>query len=127
MVHELEMRLHTLAEEEDLTGSQDVVSEAQSIRRELAEIYQNKANIAMFRSKARWSMHGEKPSAYFLGLEKRRAKDSTITSLINQSSRTITSNQQILEMERDYFANIYDEDPTELDPIESSQDIHSGL
>lgn len=116
---ELEARLHLLTEEEDFTSSQDLISEAQSIRRELTEIYQTKANMAMFRSKARWSMHGEKPSAYFLGLEKRRAKDSTVTSLLGQSGRLITSNHQILEMERDFFANIYDEDPTELDSTES--------
>lgn len=103
ITQDLEACLLLLAEEEDLTSSPEISTEVQSIRREITEIYQTKANIAMFKNKARWSMHREKPSAYFFGLEKR---NSTVTSLINESGRVITSNQQILEAERDYFANI---------------------
>lgn len=74
-----------------------------------------KIHITLFKSRARWSMQGEKPTAYFLGLEKRRSKDSTVSSLVNASGRIITANQQILEMAREYFADIYEEDQSELD------------
>lgn len=64
----LEKRLNTLAEQNDLTSSPDVIEETASIKRELGEIYQTKASAAAFRSKARWTLHGEKPTAYFLAL-----------------------------------------------------------
>lgn len=117
MVSDLEKRLQQLAEENDLVDSPEVIAEVQSLRRELSEIYQSQANATIFKAKARWSMFGEKPSAYLLGLEKRRSKDNTITSLINDSGRIITSNQQILEMERDFFSKIYKEDQSTLEPL----------
>lgn len=68
----LEKRLLTLAEEHDLTATPDIASEVQSIKRELAEIQQQQANKTIFRTKANWTQMGEKPTAYFLGMEKRR-------------------------------------------------------
>lgn len=63
-------------------------------------------------------MHGEKPTAYFLGLERRRSKENTVTSLLTEPGRTITNNQEILQFEREYFSKIYSEDPTQMDPVE---------
>lgn len=107
-----------LASEHDLTSSPDIVSEVQSLKRELGEIYKSKATAAAFRSKVNWSMHGERPSAYYLGLEKRAAKYKTITSLKSDSGTIVTSNTEILNLEREYFANIYTEDPSILSPLD---------
>lgn len=65
LVTQLEDRLKFLAEEYDLVGSEDVIAEVNSIKRELSEIAKQKATASMFRSKARWAMLGEKPTAYF--------------------------------------------------------------
>lgn len=72
LVKELDICLHDLAEDEDLSPTPEVTPEVESIRREL----------------------------------------------INDAGRLISSNKQILEMERDYFANMYDEDHTELNPLD---------
>lgn len=101
-----------------MTDSPDVVEEVKSIKRELGEILQTKASAAAFKTKARWALHGEKPTAYFLGLEKRNTKNNTVTSLIDQDGHTITDNKAILQMEKEYFKNIYTEDPSQLDPID---------
>lgn len=114
----LENRLKFLAEENDLTSSPDVVEETASIKRELSEIYQTKASAVAFRTKARWALHGEKPTAYFLSLEKRLSKNNTITSLRNSDGHTITDSKDILNIEKEYFANIYKEDDMDLDPME---------
>lgn len=86
-------------------------------------------NQTIFRAKSRWASAGEKPSAYFLGLEKRRSKNTTITALRNASCRILTSNRDILERQRSYFAEIIEESPDSVDPIEdlplSREDIPS--
>lgn len=117
-VRDMEKRLDFLAKEHDLTSSPDVVEEATSIKRELGEISQSKASAAAFRARTRWTLHGEKPTAYFLGLEKRAAKNNTVSTLIDAEGYTVTDNKTILEMERDYFENIYTEKPEDLDPVD---------
>lgn len=117
-VKDLEDRLEFIRREHDLTGSNDITEEVESIKRELKEIYHHRAAAAIFKAKARWSQSGEKPTAYFLGLEKRRSKDNMITSLLNSEGRSITDNKEILKMEQEYFSNIYVEDPSMLDPLD---------
>lgn len=114
----MEKRLIFLAEQHDLTDSPDVVHEVQSITRELAEIKQNKANRAIFKAKAKWTQLGERPSSYFLGLEKRQARDRAITSLRDDEGRTLTESTDILAYEKRFFEDIYTEDPSHLDPIQ---------
>lgn len=70
----LENRLGKLAHDHNMIGSPDIEFEAASIKRELVEIKIQQANKIIFRARARWAMAGEKPSAYFLGLEKRQRK-----------------------------------------------------
>lgn len=118
MIRELEDRLKTLAVDHDLTSTPDVIHEVNSIKRELAEIKLSKAYSTIIRSKVRWSSLGEKPTAYFLGLEKRRSRDNTVTSLFSPSGRLIQDNQEILAMEKEYFTSIYSEDPEALDSVD---------
>lgn len=63
-------------------------------------------------------MEGEKPSAYFLGLEKRRAKNPTITALRDHSGQVLITNKEILDRQRSYFDNIYQECPDSLNPLD---------
>lgn len=46
------------------------LEELQSVERELKEIELHKANLALERSQTNWALHGERPSKYFLNLEK---------------------------------------------------------
>lgn len=108
-----------MANEHDLIGMPDIISEVQSIKRELGEIYKSKATAAAFSSKVNWSMHGERLSAYYLGLEKRAAKNKTISSLISESGALVTSNTEILNMEREYFSEIYTEDFLSLSSLDN--------
>lgn len=114
----LEKRLKVLAEVHDLTATPDIISEAQSIKRELAELQQHQANKTIFKTKANWTQMGEKPTAYFLGLEKRKGKNKTITSIQDEKGKLLTNNKDILEYEKRYFTNIYEEKPSNLSPID---------
>lgn len=46
-------------------------------------------------------MLGEKPLAYFLGLENRKAKGKTVLALKDEKGRLITNNKEILRMQSD--------------------------
>lgn len=120
-------RLLFLDNDQNTQGHPDPAEEIASIKRELKEIALIEANKTIFRAKARWTMEGEKPSAYFLGLEKRRAKDMNITALKDSTGRILTSNTDILERQREYYTHIYEEDPESLDDLDdfplSSADI----
>lgn len=115
---QLEDRLALLAHDHDMTGSPDIVEEVSSIKRELSEIYLTRANEAIMRSRSNWSLLGERPTSYFLGLEKRLAKDKTITALRNKDGNIVTSNKDILATEKEFFENIYKEDSASLSSLD---------
>lgn len=108
-VKTLEDRLAILDHDHNLTGSPDIELEATSIKRELAEIKLQQANHIIFRSKARWAMAGEKPSAYFLGLEKRQRKTNVISAIRNELGNVVTNSKEILSVQKAYFEKIYTE------------------
>lgn len=70
------------------------------------------------RSRAYWSLLGERATSYFLDLEKRSAKDKTISALKDKDGNLVTSNKDILAMQREFFENIYREDPTSLSSLD---------
>ena len=50
---------------------------------ELENIYDKKAEGAKLRSKCEWYQHGEKPTKFFLNLEKQKAINATVRHLID--------------------------------------------
>lgn len=91
----------------DETESEDITCEYQSVKRELAEIKQHQANAAIFRTRANWALAGEKPTAYFLGLEKRKSKAKTISTLKDNHGRHLTNYKDILDYGKNFFKSIY--------------------
>lgn len=111
--------MNVLAEQHDLSDSLDTVNEVNSIKRELKEIQMERANKTIFKAKAHWTQLGEKPSAYFLGLEKRKSKNKSITALKDDNGHALTDRKDILSYEKKYFSDIYCEDPSTLAPLEN--------
>ena len=76
------------------------------------EFFQNKkAQASIFRSKCNWSQHSEKPTKYFLNLEKK--KYNKLISQLKLEDRTITNNRtKILDTMQKYYKKLYDEEGT---------------
>ena len=55
----------------DVNLDQHILSEYESLKKELHELYEQKGRGAIFRSKVRWIEKGEKPTKYFFNLEKK--------------------------------------------------------
>lgn len=76
----------------------------------------------MERTSTNRAMNGEKPSKYFLNLHKIRNKNRNITHLIANDGREITSNKEILQEEKQFFENIYSQQPP-TSSINSLEDL----
>lgn len=80
---EAEMETRLLILEKGIFKSRDIQEEYHGIKRELYQIQLLKARESMVRSKVRWVGEGERPTKYFLNLEKKHFDSKTVSSLFN--------------------------------------------
>ena len=80
---------------------------------ELDEILEEKAKGAIFRSKAKWYMEGEKNTKYFFGLERANYNAKTCHSVfINPNDEEPTTDpKMILKAQQDYYQTLYTANP----------------
>ena len=79
----------------------------EKIKLELEILEQTKARAAQVRARVAWIEKGEKNTKYFLHLEKARANAKIMDSLKNEAGQSITNQNEILQTQRNYFANKY--------------------
>ena len=63
----------------------------------------------MLRSRCRYEDLGEKPSGYFLNLEKRNFTNKVITKILEENGQECLSTDEILNSQKTYFKNLYSE------------------
>lgn len=93
----------------------------ESITRQIRELEENRARRRIFKSKANWSLYGEKPSKFFLNIQKRRIKENTISSLISSEGTLLTDHREILQEGRAFYETLYksrEQDETPFEEIE---------
>ena len=79
--------------------------EFENLKKELTEIYSIKGKEAMFRSRTRWIEDGEKPTKYFVNLEKRNYEEKIITQLKTTDGETISNMTKIKKEIENYYKN----------------------
>ena len=100
-------------------------------RHDLEDLLQVEIHGIMFRSKAKWYEEGEKPTRYFLNLERARYNSKTCQSIL-KSGQTITKDSAILAEQKTFYQKLYTEDPDikfsmqndteiKINPLEHSQ------
>lgn len=105
-IHALNKELQLLQQRMDEQG-EDLTMQIESIMRELREVEESRARRLIFRAKSNWALYGERPSRYFLNLEKRNASDRTLTSLEKDGEDLVTEPKQILEIAKEYYTELY--------------------
>ena len=65
------------------------------------------AEKAMMYCKAKWLEQGEKPTKYFLNLEKKRSMEKTIYMLVNNQDEYVTGDKEILRMCKNFFEDLH--------------------
>ena len=94
--------------EQDLgTGDPNVVQNYEETKERLEHIKQRKGELAIIASGARWIEQGEKPSAYFLNLSKRRSSQKSIVALESNDGRLLSDKKEILSYCADFYKNMY--------------------
>ena len=73
---------------------------------ELNQHLQEESQKIIFRSRAKWYKEGEKNTRYFYTLEKARYNSKTCSALIH-NSKIYTQDEEILELQRKYFEQLY--------------------
>lgn len=102
---EMETRLFLL--EKDIMVSKESQEEYHGIKRELYQIQLLKARESMVRSKVRWVGEGERPTKYFLNLEKKQFDSKTISSIFNEEGILLKEAEEILQYEHKHFTQQY--------------------
>ena len=79
----------------------------EQLKKELLYLYEKKGEGAMFRSKLRWTEHGEKPTRYFFNMEAKNFNHKTITELETSEGVKITGHKQLLQEIENFYQNLY--------------------
>lgn len=124
--HELSLRhrLAGISEELDQASqpSDNDLTELNSLKREISEIELTRANRTIMAARTNWAIGGERPTRYFLNLQKIQARDKAITELINEEGQSITDHADILAEEQKFYRALYcqvrpDEDLGEVEQL----------
>jgi exonuclease III len=67
----------------------------------------HEAKGAQIRSRVKWIEQGEKNNKYFLGMEKVKAINNTITSLEDNNGRVVTEQTEVRDMQYNYYKTLY--------------------
>ena len=102
--------------QEELDSDNDNIIKRNSLRDlslQLENLREKKIKGCIVRSRASLTDNWEKPSKYFLNLEKRNHVNKNIPSLLHDESE-ITDSAAILTLQRDFYADLYSSKDTLL-------------
>ena len=77
------------------------------LKKDRQELLAEKMTGAMLRAAGRWALEGEKPTKYYLNLEKTKALKKSICRLKTDHFTEITNPQEILTAMHDFYKKLY--------------------
>ena len=92
-------------------------------KQDLEDKLMEKAKGQIFRCKARWYELGEKNTKYFYNLEKAKYNAKTCYKLIDQDGTEIVNPEKILSAQKQFYEELYAEDPEVSFTMENKYDI----
>ena len=96
--------------EENMPLSREDDQLLEETKMDLEDKMMEKAQGMMFRTKLKWYEEGEKNTKYFFQLEKTKYNAKTCFKVITEEGREICNQQEILEEQRKFYAELYDID-----------------
>ena len=106
---------------------QNILSEYEKLKKELQEMYEEKGTGAIFRSKARWTENGEKPTKYFFNLEKTRYEKKIVSQLKIGEDKFVSDFKQVNKEIENHNNQFYKTSFEENDTLESFQRLVEDL
>lgn len=111
----------------DSEERETIACHLESVRRELREIEEEKANKAILRSRCKWAKLGEKLNRYFLNLEKMKSRDNALSGILSEAGTIISDRKEILEQCRLFYSRLYSERSEDLIPINEIERALSNM
>ena len=96
--------LLALVNKSDSTVFQTILNET---KKEFENCREKYMRGHMVRARANWIEHGEKPTKYFAGLEKRNYVNKNITKLVTPDGQTISDQARLLQTVNDFYKKLY--------------------
>ncbi len=81
-------------------------TERKALKKELDDLYLDRAAGAQVRSKVKWVEEGERSTSYFLAVEKQRQSGNSIKAL-KENGEMYTDDKDILRIAKDYCTELY--------------------
>lgn len=78
-----------------------------SIRGELEAYEKDKCKGAIIRSRAQYAVEGEKCTAFFLGLEKKKQSRTYLEEIENEKGEVVSDYVGVLETVQDFYGNLF--------------------
>ena len=103
--NQIETIINTLENKDNL--SEEDATKIQENKDKLTELYNDKIRGAMLRSNALHYEQGDRPSKYFLNLEKSKQSKKSIHKLINNEGTELTNRSDILNEIGNYYKALY--------------------
>ena len=98
---------------EQLDEGKDVADELNSYKRELEALEKQKAQKIIFRSKCNWASYGDKPTKFFLNLEKKKFQDKLISQVRGCDGSLKQGSKEVLSAITDFYTTLYTKDNNE--------------
>ena len=86
---------------------QNTLEQLRLTNKDIQDLVRKKTRGAIMRAGKNWAMLSEKPTKYFLNLEKSKQKRKTILQLENDKDERISDQKQVLKEIRDFYEKLY--------------------
>lgn len=98
-----------------INGDSSALKEIKNLENDLKVIDLKDLEVVKFRSRSQWIEDGEKPSRFFFGLEKKRANDNFISSLLHKDDQPVSSKDDLCATATEFYKNLFTASPTDND------------
>ena len=117
-IKSLERKVHVLEHDhEDKDKVNEIMSLLQQANRELENLRDKNLNGTLIRSKARWVEKGEKPTKYFLNLEKRNFVNKQMQKIVIDNGKTVFKQNEITNEVVKFYSDLYSvKNDVDVDP-----------
>ena len=108
-IEKLNLKLNELQEICDCTPTPHVLKEIDTVKADIEYYFNERARGSIIRSRCKMVDEYEKPSKYFLNLEKANQMKRNIRTLMYEGDR-ITNQEKILTIQREFYEKLYSQD-----------------
>lgn len=108
LISSLEQKISKLEDKFIETNDNSILNKIDQHKKDLENEFKYLTQGNIIRSRTKWYEEGEKSSKYFLNLEKRNFNNKRISMLRLEDNSLITTDQDILKEEKNFYAKLYD-------------------